>query len=355
MGGGQGFRGGFGGDPNTIWNFMAQGKEVITRNDIDPQRFDRMAQNMGITSGQISRQQFVDYMQQRMANRGNGGGGPGNGWPQGGGRGGDPSGWAESSFQRLDQNGDGLLNYDEMPESLRVEREKWDTNKDGFIDLNEYKAYIQARVQQMRQERGMGGMGMDAFLPPGSSTDDEEEKKPVVYRVGSLPKGLPAWFTELDEDEDAQIGVYEWKRSGRSMAEFNKIDRNGDGFLTVDEVLRYVGQPVDGNGDSGGSPGTRGSFAGGPPSFGGNGGPGGPPRFGGWGGGGPGAGMWGGGGPPGGGQWGNRGGGGGPGAGRGGMDRGGRQGGGFRPQGMGGDRDGGRPKGKDRDRSRGNG
>ena len=34
--------------------------------------------------------------------------------------------WAESTFRRMDTNGDGLLNYDEMSESLRAERDKWD-------------------------------------------------------------------------------------------------------------------------------------------------------------------------------------------------------------------------------------
>ena len=61
--------------------------------------------------------------------------GPGNG-------GNGPEQWAEMMFRRLDTNGDGLLNYDEMPEALKAERDKWDENKDGFIDLTEYKKYF---------------------------------------------------------------------------------------------------------------------------------------------------------------------------------------------------------------------
>jgi hypothetical protein len=61
----------------------------------------------------------------------------------------------------------------------------------------------------------------------------------VVYRPGKLPRELPSWFFQLDTDQDAQIGLYEWKVSGRSIEEFQRMDRNQDGFLTVEEVLYY--------------------------------------------------------------------------------------------------------------------
>jgi Ca2+-binding EF-hand superfamily protein len=180
---------------------------------------------------------------------------------------------ADNMFQKYDQNGDGQLNYDEMPEALRSERDKWDTNKDGFIDRNEFKAYFQARIQQSMAERAAmggqsfgGGFGTD----PGQGAEPpvEEEKKPVVYRVGNLPKELPSWFKELDTDGDAQIGLYEWKASKRPIEEFMKMDRNGDGFLTVAEVLRYQGL----NSPKNGSPGSNGANTSGP-SFAGGAGP----------------------------------------------------------------------------------
>ena len=50
--------------------------------------------------------------------------------------------------------------------------------------------------------------------------EEEEEKRPVTYHAGNLPKDLMAggrasWFQDLDKDNDAQIGLYEWKDSGR--------------------------------------------------------------------------------------------------------------------------------------------
>src|SRR5436309_668541 len=62
--------GGFGGfnrDPNEAFNRMTNGKDVWIRSEItDPMRqgfFDRIAQSVGATNGQITREQFATGMQ----------------------------------------------------------------------------------------------------------------------------------------------------------------------------------------------------------------------------------------------------------------------------------------------------
>jgi Ca2+-binding EF-hand superfamily protein len=142
---------------------------------------------------------------------------------------------AETMFRKHDVNGDGFLNHDEMPENLRAELEKWDTDKNGLIDLGEFKAWLQARAQFVVGERHAGDVSGLQLRPDNTL----EGKRVGPYRDGKLPSELPAWFIPMDTDHDGQIGLYEWKTSGRPLEEFDAIDRNGDGFLTVDEVLRY--------------------------------------------------------------------------------------------------------------------
>lgn len=49
---------------------------------------------------------------------------------------------------------------------------------------------------------------------------------------------LQSSYTEVDSDRDGQLGLYEWKKSKRPLAQFNQMDVNHDGFLTPAELKR---------------------------------------------------------------------------------------------------------------------
>jgi Ca2+-binding EF-hand superfamily protein len=201
------------------------------------------------------------------------GGGPGgwNGGQQGGWNGGQSGGWGGGGpggfdpnqmsdeqigrmMRRYDRDGDGRISAEEASGDLRDAFQRLDTNRDGYIDANEYRVYLMERMgDRNRGDRGSSGFDPNNQQnpqwggPPGGwgggdrSRDqrDQEPERPVVYRYGKLPKDLPSWFTSLDEDQDGQIGLYEWRADGRSIAEFQAMDLNGDGIITAEEYLRY--------------------------------------------------------------------------------------------------------------------
>jgi hypothetical protein len=149
--------------------------------------------------------------------------------------------WAEDEFRRRDRDHDGVLTGDEIPDELKNEMVKWDTNKNGSIELDEFKAYVKARndMRRSQMDDAMNAMRQQQNPNPEDNGDDPGPQKPTIYRKGKLPKELD-WFEKMDTDGDNQIGLYEWRKSGRSIKEFKEMDHNGDGFITVEEALLYM-------------------------------------------------------------------------------------------------------------------
>jgi lysophospholipase L1-like esterase len=77
------------------------------------------------------------------------------------------------------------------------------------------------------------GTGFDIFPTRVRAAEPHNDSSPIP---------LPDWFRQLDTDGDGQIGLYEWRASGRPLDEFQRLDRNQDGFLTADEVRYSLAQ-----------------------------------------------------------------------------------------------------------------
>jgi Ca2+-binding EF-hand superfamily protein len=271
-------RKGYGMDPDAIFDKYAKGKDVIVVSEVEvDERFARFIstdklreqmtnflQEKGITNGQITREQYRDYSQwsmQKMREQWEKGGGKlgggsksdgdkdkkdGGNTSQSDSNNDDLDGKARDLFKRLDTNNDGVLTVDElqaagkMGSRLYEDRDKYDLNKDGKIDVNEYVEYYKARYAKGKGDKGNKGdrSNWNRELDEDKPKVIPEEKR-VVYRIGSLPKDLPKWFEEADKDKDGQIGLYEWKAAGKEVKEFLAMDANGDGFVTVEEILRF--------------------------------------------------------------------------------------------------------------------
>lgn len=100
-------------------------------------------------------------------------------------------------------------------------------------------------IRHLVQTRTTSGAA-DPSSPTPAAIDDELDpdaiinRRPVVYHAGNLPPGIPDWFAQLDTDHDGQVGLYEWKVNARPITEFHGMDRNGDGLLTIRELMFFL-------------------------------------------------------------------------------------------------------------------
>jgi hypothetical protein len=113
------------------------------------------------------------------------------------------------------------LSRDEMSDALRTERRQWDADRDDFIDRTEHRAFFLSRAQK-------------AFASAAKRAEAKDGERPAPR--GGQPDGIPEWFFQLDADGDGQVGLYEWRASGWPVEDFQRLDRNGDGLLTADEI-----------------------------------------------------------------------------------------------------------------------
>jgi len=275
--------GGFGGfgkkgpaDPNQLFDQLARNRPYFLISEAPAQLRNPLmafAKEKQLTSEQITRDQFgVFYPNQdqyralagALIRSQAGGGDP---RMQQGGRGGNPAEglarFAENDFRNRDANQDELLNFDEIPEALRDEIARWDSNRDGLISLDEYKAYFASRAQQMADPNANGNQNGPVTI----LIDEDYDRRPDVIRAGKLPLNMPKWFTEIDTDGDGQIQLHEWYAYGNDIEKFKEWDRDDDKLLTAQEVLFKMKVPplwvaANGNRGPGGGP-NSGYFEGG--------------------------------------------------------------------------------------------
>jgi Ca2+-binding EF-hand superfamily protein len=146
-----------------------------------------------------------------------------------------------SFFKNRDRNEDGFLQKHEMPLLLMKSLAKYSHGKERvtfqeFLRFSRDRDFPPPRPPKAEPPKTMG---TTTEPPPRSIGIDQSDldARPIVYRPGKLPKGLPEWFDRLDADQDGQVALFEWRKAGKRVDEFAAWDRNDDGLVTVEEIL----------------------------------------------------------------------------------------------------------------------
>ncbi|MDX2031585.1 MAG: hypothetical protein SF339_12995 [Blastocatellia bacterium] len=132
------------------------------------------------------------------------------------------------TLMEFDGNNDGKLSKDEVPERLQGLFERGDANKDGALTREELKVAAEAQAapggaagREGRREGRPGGRG----------------------GPGAMQRGNPVQAA-LDADNDGAISTAEIENAPAAL---RKLDRNGDGQLTEEEVRPGPGPGEGGN------------------------------------------------------------------------------------------------------------
>ncbi len=157
-----------------------------------------------------------------------------------------PNGGAKR-FAKLDTNGDGVVTMQEMEQRALERFAKADANKDGKVTPEERRAVFEAHKQERFAKRDANGNG--------------------VLERSELERMPEKWFAKLDVNDDGALSADELRNmrgknrgkhhrgkdgagdrtltqadvSTKVKERFTKLDKNGDGKLTQDELQHGKG------------------------------------------------------------------------------------------------------------------
>ena len=116
-----------------------------------------------------------------------------------------------------------------------------DTNKDGFLAKDEIAA-VQAKAlssaQAVRQERMEAEFKKLDSNNNGAISFDEFKAAVPTVRASETPDEMLAGY---DSDKDGRVSAAEY--SARPIANFDRADANRDGILTQQEVTAATANP----------------------------------------------------------------------------------------------------------------
>jgi Ca2+-binding EF-hand superfamily protein len=152
-------------------------------------------------------------------------------------------------IKESDKNNDGKITKDELPEQMQRMFPRIDTNQDGAIDREEL-----AVMEKRMAERGQGGQrpdGQPGQRPDGQRPEGQPGQRP--QNPQGQGRGLPPLpvLQALDANHDGEISSDEIANAVKAL---KSLDKDGNGKLTMDELMPARGGRPGGQPGQGGRP-----------------------------------------------------------------------------------------------------
>ncbi len=126
---------------------------------------------------------------------------------------------------------------------------KHDKNRNGVLDLlnGEWSGLpFNAQTADKNKDGRLNRSEIIAALGGKTTTSLGSAKSGVRVATAQdrMPQGVPAWYLERDKDKDGQLTLLEYANdqplTDAIAAEFEGLDKNNDGFITIAECYAYL-------------------------------------------------------------------------------------------------------------------
>jgi Ca2+-binding EF-hand superfamily protein len=244
-GGGAGFpmaKGGKG-DPREFFKQLDANKDgKITKDEMPERMRDNFARMDANGDGSVSAEEFAQIGRQFGGKAPPGAPQPGGAPPQGRPNAGGAMSRSdvEALFDRTDSNSDGKLTKDEIPEERPGMRGILERSGGTSIDKEQFVRGMMAMMAQVggQQPRPEGAAPRpEGARPDATGQRPEGAPSRPDSQPGNPPGGLPPgmrFFGAIDLDRNGELSTSEIVGAGTALL---KLDRNGDGKITVEEAL----------------------------------------------------------------------------------------------------------------------
>lgn len=153
-------------------------------------------------------------------------------------------------FNLWDANGDHFMEFDDyLLLSRRVAQMKGIApNSPAYEQMLATNQKLWEGILQFADKNNDGKVSLDEWVAYCAATTELLTRDQVALE-GATKQFAQTMFSTMDLDEDGQVSADEWHKftetwgiPGDAQSHFRRLDLNGDGCLTLEEVMELYGQ-----------------------------------------------------------------------------------------------------------------